>query len=66
MADALKEVAPEHQSLKQLAEASAQLSDVKDKLERQQQEDAEKLRKEQDGEFIYFTGWSVLIRLPIV
>lgn len=49
MSDTLREYAPEHQSLEQLAAASEQLNQVKEKLERQQQEEAEKLRLEQEG-----------------
>lgn len=53
MSDALREFAPGHQSLDQLAAASEQLNHVKDKLERQQQEEAEKLRLEQEGKHLF-------------
>lgn len=49
MADTLKEYSPNHQSLEQLSAAAGQLAGVKDKLERQQQADAEKLQREQSG-----------------
>lgn len=50
MAETLKEYSPNHQTLDQLAAASDQLNLVKDKLQRQQQAEAEKLAQEQKGE----------------
>ena len=49
MADTLKEYSPNHQTLEQLAAASDQLNVVKDKLQRQQQAESEKIQAEQKG-----------------
>ena len=49
MSDALREYAPEHETLEQLAAASEKLNVIKDKLDQQQQAEAEKIRQEQQG-----------------
>ena len=49
MADTLREYSPEHQSLEQLSNAAGQLANVKEKLDRQQQEEADRLRQQQKG-----------------
>jgi len=50
MASKLREHAPDHQSIEQLNAAADQLSEVKGKLEQQQQAETERLKREQEGE----------------